>query len=515
MKRKIRILLCRIFSVGAVLVLFPILFSVMQPPMRYEVTTLLNGWTVEEDEESRQNVDSKDVIQGVFGNGEAIVLMRELPDSQIPTACLKITLKDVSLRVYISGESVPIYHFADSSAADASGRVTHYILLPGDYAGRTITIMMTGARGCHMLELSEITLGNRTDLFYQWLHAAAYALMYGSYLVVFSLILLCAFLMLVRTKGHFINLLLQALISFAAGVHIIFLAGYGDFLMPGTRIDRYALPASLILLFVSMIALIVVRRHDLLRLIGRGGTDRAQLNDRKTLLVDLLPVISPVFLALCVLADHMFFSFSKSTFHFSFVGALLYASILLNDFYSYAAEHAGTIKRNAKLNNVAYTDPLTGNSNRAYCEQVMRELDREGAQYSIIMMDVNGLKKVNDTMGHAAGDRFLKEFGQILSVFYKNALLVSRMGGDEFVIILKDKTLEQATERAEAFETALHRINRNDAEFQYRAAYGVAHVSEVKGRKASDVYKLADERMYKRKEGAYTSVLKTEKRREE
>ena len=479
--------------------MFPILFSFMQPPMRYEVTTLLNSWTVEEDEESRQNVDSKDVIQGVFENGEAIVLMRKLPDSDIPTACIQMTLEDVSLRVYISGQQQPIYHFADSSASDASGRVTHYILLPEDYAGRTITIMMTGAKGCHMLELPEITLGNRTDLFYQWLHAAAYALMYGSYLVVFSLILLCAFLMLVCTKGHFINLLLQALISFAAGVHIIFLAGYGDYLMPGTRIDRYALPASLILLFVSMIALIVVRRHDLLRLIGRGGTDRAQLNDRKTLLLDLLPVISSVFLALCVLVDHMFFSFSKSTFHFSFFGALLYASILLYDFYSYAAEHAGTIKRNAKLNNVAYTDPLTGNSNRAHCEQTMHELDREGAQYSIIMMDVNGLKKVNDTMGHAAGDKFLKGFAKILSLFFKNALLIGRMGGDEFVVILKNTTLEQATDRAQALEVALHRINRGDVEFHYEASYGVAHVSEVRSRKASDVYKLADNKMYEMK----------------
>ena len=500
MNKQIRFILRWICCIPELLILFPILFSYVQAPARYEITALRDSWTVEEDEKSRQNVSSADVIQGVFGNGEAIVLMRELPDSDIPTACIRMTLEDVSLRVYISGQSVPIYHFADSSAEDASGRVTHYILLPEEYAGQTLTIMMTGARGCHLLELPEITLGNRMDLFYEWLHASAYALMYGAYLLVFSLILLCAFLILIRTSGNFIHMFLQSLISFSAGIHIIFLAGYGDFLMPGTRIDRYALPVSLIMMLAASAALIFIRRHDLLRLIGKSNTDRAQLNDRKTLFVDSLPVISAVLLVLCVLTDHLFFSFSQSTFHFSFIGTLVYASLQLYDFYSYAAEHAGTIKRNANLNDVAYKDPLTGIANRAQCEQVMLELDRERAQYSIIMMDVNGLKKVNDTMGHAAGDRFLKGFGEILTYFFEKELLVGRMGGDEFVVILKDKTLEQASDRAEALLfDGLHRMNRNEGEFKYEASFGVANVNEVRSRKASDVYKLADKKMYEMK----------------
>ena len=115
------------------------------------------------------------------------------------------------------------------------------------------------------------------------------------------------------------------------------------------------------------------------------------------------------------------------------------------------------------------------------------------------MMDVNNLKKINDTMGHADGDRFLRGFAQILNIFYKNALLIGRMGGDEFVVILKNTDLETGAARAQALEAALHKINRGGGPFIYEASYGVAHSFEVRSGKAADVYNLADSRMYEMK----------------
>lgn len=179
---------------------------------------------------------------------------------------------------------------------------------------------------------------------------------------------------------------------------------------------------------------------------------------------------------------------------------LFFAACILQCYYVFAAEHLGETSRNRKLNEIAYTDPLTGHSNRAHCEVVMNELDATNAEFCMINMDVNGLKIINDTLGHAEGDRFLKGFAQILKIFFKNADLIGRMGGDEFLVILKNTTLTEATDRMDALTVLLHKMNRSESAFKYEASYGIAHSREIViGKKSAEVYRLADERMYEMK----------------
>ena len=179
---------------------------------------------------------------------------------------------------------------------------------------------------------------------------------------------------------------------------------------------------------------------------------------------------------------------------------LFFAACLLQCYYVFAAEHLGETSRYRKLSEIAYTDPLTGHSNRAHCEVVMNELDATNAEFCMINMDVNGLKIINDTLGHAEGDRFLKGFAQILKIFFKNADLIGRMGGDEFLVILKNTTLTEATDRMDALTVLLHKMNRSESAFKYEASYGIAHSREIViGKKSAEVYRLADERMYEMK----------------
>ena len=179
---------------------------------------------------------------------------------------------------------------------------------------------------------------------------------------------------------------------------------------------------------------------------------------------------------------------------------LFFAACILQCYYVFAAEHLGETSRNRKLNEIAYTDPLTGHSNRAHCELVMNELDATNAEFCMINMDVNGLKIINDTLGHAEGDRFLKGFAQILKIFFKSADLIGRMGGDEFLVILKNTSLSEATDRMDALTVLLHKMNRSESAFKYEASYGIAHSREIViGKKSTEVYRLADERMYEMK----------------
>ena len=82
----------------------------------------------------------------------------------------------------------------------------------------------------------------------------------------------------------------------------------------------------------------------------------------------------------------------------------------------------------------------------------MSELKRAvrfGRDLSVIFMDLDGFKEVNDTLGHRQGDRILKDLGELLSVTVRESDFVCRYGGDEFVIILPETDLQAARAKAE------------------------------------------------------------------
>jgi diguanylate cyclase (GGDEF)-like protein len=91
-----------------------------------------------------------------------------------------------------------------------------------------------------------------------------------------------------------------------------------------------------------------------------------------------------------------------------------------------------------RLASTASTDPLTGLANRrAFESQLDERLNSSGAQpLTVIMLDVDDLKRVNDERGHAAGDAVLKQVAAVLRAQLREGDLVTRWGGDEFVLLL-------------------------------------------------------------------------------
>lgn len=101
-------------------------------------------------------------------------------------------------------------------------------------------------------------------------------------------------------------------------------------------------------------------------------------------------------------------------------------------------------KRAAELQ--AQTDPLTGARNRRALEAELDRLIEEGLPFGLLHVDLDFFKAVNDTLGHAAGDHVLKHVAQILSEEIRNTDFISRVGGDEFVMVLPDLTTKAAVE---------------------------------------------------------------------
>lgn len=103
-------------------------------------------------------------------------------------------------------------------------------------------------------------------------------------------------------------------------------------------------------------------------------------------------------------------------------------------------------------------DPLTGLYNRRYMEIMLKHelqrAERSDYQVSLIMMDIDHFKKLNDTYGHPAGDEVLRKLAALMKSQVRRADIACRYGGEEFLIILPETPLEVAGERAETLRTA-------------------------------------------------------------
>jgi len=109
------------------------------------------------------------------------------------------------------------------------------------------------------------------------------------------------------------------------------------------------------------------------------------------------------------------------------------------------------VKRDKEIEYLSYNDQLTGVYNRRYYEDKFVELDsKENLPLSLIMGDVNGLKLVNDSFGHLVGDELLRKVAAIMKKACRSSDIITRIGGDEFVILLpntSEKHAEQIIDR--------------------------------------------------------------------
>lgn len=132
-----------------------------------------------------------------------------------------------------------------------------------------------------------------------------------------------------------------------------------------------------------------------------------------------------------------------------------------------ACEQIGLALTNIKLRQglreQAIRDGLTGLYNRLYMdESITRELfrqERNGQDLSVIMMDLDHLKEINDIYGHAAGDSVLRALGQLLKQSVRASDLPCRYGGDEFALVMPETTLEIAHRRAEKIADLFRKLS--------------------------------------------------------
>ncbi len=154
-----------------------------------------------------------------------------------------------------------------------------------------------------------------------------------------------------------------------------------------------------------------------------------------------------------------------------------------------------------RLERTAFLDPLTGLGNRRALWEALRQRwnawERYQIPFSILLLDLDGFKEVNDRFGHAEGDRILREVAQILQKTVRESDVLFRYGGDEFVLLVTHLP-EKETDRL------IHRLQEQvEGRFQEKGlrgfSVGMAAVEERPWRQVEELLETADARMYAHK----------------
>ncbi len=149
-------------------------------------------------------------------------------------------------------------------------------------------------------------------------------------------------------------------------------------------------------------------------------------------------------------------------------------------------------------------DTLTGLANRRSFDERLRSdvqrVERYGGQLSLVLMDLDHFKRINDNAGHAAGDEVLRTIAEIMRAHARGTDLVARLGGEEFVMVMPEQSAEGARRAADLLRTAIGEHNFSTIQPGLRVTLSAGVATWSAGESCDDFLRHADQAMYRAKD---------------
>lgn len=192
------------------------------------------------------------------------------------------------------------------------------------------------------------------------------------------------------------------------------------------------------------------------------------------------------------------------------------ALIVLFDLYALEQRRLGRKSRQAlvdqlvraeRAEQLSLLDPLTETFNRRYMEHVLAtesaRADRTGSDLSVMMVDLDSFREVNSRFGHIEGDRVLRRAARLLKQVFRQADTVVRYGGDEFLVVMPDTSLEAAGMALRRLLAGVERVNAELEAGKPQLSLSCGVAAYAQGVDIHEVIEAADRAMYDAKTGSY------------
>lgn len=183
------------------------------------------------------------------------------------------------------------------------------------------------------------------------------------------------------------------------------------------------------------------------------------------------------------------------------LGIVLALIIILFAYYIFSHRKALRLsKDNSELSEKAYIDLATGLPNKNKCEEMLTVHRNISKPTACFMLNLNDLKKVNDTLGHEMGDIMILNFAKLLRKVVPLQYFVGRFGGDEFIVIAEGISGKEEAERlVQEMKEMILKFNGLRGEFQINYACGYAFSQDYPEASLPDLLNEADQKMYEDK----------------
>lgn len=557
MGRRVSFVLIGFLAVYTIVMTFMTLMTVQST---YPITELSGGFDVEWRGQTFENIALTEMEEAGIHDierGETLVLERTLPDTkEVPFPTLSIKLRYSALEVFLNDKAVYSYKMGEYERGEFIGSDQQFILLPRGAEKQTIRLVLHITRDEAFRFISTPVFGDYDDVTQMFMHDHIFAFVSGLYLLIFGLLFLVIALLFapivpemrvtlasavlcivlsgwILARYDLLNLFFSVKnktmveycclylippivaaivwitknfaskkIFLAYTVPLYVVAGWNFFgtLTGAFEINRFRTPYY-VTVFISIVAVMI---------------ETVFCFRRKLETANQIQMISLTMLNLFFVVEYVvYFLEMRSPWIQSHIGGvmmpaggMLFSLGQVMNFFIFVTQSYVRRAEAASLRRMAYEDILTGLPNRASYDRETRQIDADGVRYGMISLDLNGLKETNDSLGHATGDRLLSSFGKLLQEVFGDVGFCARIGGDEFVVVLRGATIagskEDVERRLTVLEERLKQMDKTDGQVLHSAAYGYAFSEELDNPSAHDVFLLADSRMYDRKRAQHT-----------
>jgi diguanylate cyclase (GGDEF)-like protein len=162
---------------------------------------------------------------------------------------------------------------------------------------------------------------------------------------------------------------------------------------------------------------------------------------------------------------------------------------------------------------LAVVDPLTEVYNRRHMRRAIAgevaRASRQNSKFAFLMIDVNDFKRANDSLGHLKGDHILRALALLLHGTLRTSDIISRYGGDEFLVLLVDSDDAQADKAIRRVQDAVNQWNCRNEIAGYKMSISCGSAVYSPGADVADVLAAADRAMYQNKDSQPVSLPKT------